>query len=227
LQTNSPPRHTQPRQQPQQQRPQQQRPQQPQQSSQPPRLDPRAQWEIDAETARLKAEVEAEGREQRRQAEAAKKARRRREQDEERQTLQFLEQEKKQKEREDEKRRRKQADIDKETERLKKQFGDQSNLLQPGRPQNQARHSTPIIQGQWPSQRPSQPPRPSPAPTQPQVSYLQAPYAHRPGASQSSFFSNGLPAPRLQPKAKKSFWGLRSQSETSAEKLKKKKSSMF
>ena len=190
-------------------------------------MDPQAQWEVDAETARLKVELEAEGREQKRQAEAAKKARKRREQEEERQTLQFLEQEKKQKEREEKERRRKQAEIDKETERLKKHFGDQSNLLQPARPQNQARHSTPIIQGQWQSQRPLQAPRPAPMPTQPQGPYLQAPFAHRPGASQSSYFSNGLPAPQLQPKVKKSFWGLRTQSETSAEKLKKKKSSMF
>tara|TARA_R110002003_G_scaffold62_21_gene5732 strand:+ start:8505 stop:10043 length:1539 start_codon:yes stop_codon:yes gene_type:complete len=241
LQTNNRPNQPQPQrtqqrpQQPQQaqrpqqpQRPHQPRPQQPpqrpQQQSQGPRLDPRAQWEIDAETARLKAQVEAEAREEKRQAEAAKKARRRREAEEERQTLQFLEQEKKQKEREEKERRRKQAEIDKETERLKKQFGDQSNLLRPSIPQ-QSRHSAPLIQGPWQTQRPSQPPRPAPVPAQPQA--YAAPGAHRPTASHSSFFSNGLPRPQPVAKPKKSFWGLRTQSETNAEKLKKKKSSMF
>jgi hypothetical protein len=197
-----------------------------QQRQQGSRLDPRAQWEIDAETARLKAQVEAEAREQKRQEEANRKLRRRQEEEEERKTLQFLEQERKQKEREEKERRRKQAEIDKETERLKKQFGDQSNLLRPS-PQPQ-RHSAPFVQQQWQTQRPSQTQRPAPVLAQPsrvQGPYLQAPSQHRPTASQSSFFSNGLPKPA--PKAKKSFWGLRAQSDTNVEKLKKKKSSMF
>jgi hypothetical protein len=63
-------------------------------------------------------------------------------------------------------------------------------------------------------------------PTQPQGPYL-APGSHRPTASHSSFFGSSLLAPQAQPKPKKSFWGLRTQSETNAEKLKKKKSSMF
>ena len=189
-----------------------------------PRLDPRAQWELEAETARLKMQVDAEAREQKRQAEAARKARRRQEQDEERKTLQFLEQERKQKEMEEKERRRKQAEVDKETERLKKQFGDQSNLMRPS-PHPQ-RHSAPLIQVQ--GARPSQ--RPAPVPAQPprmqaQGPYLQAPPQQRPAVSQSSFFSNGLPKPVA--KAKKSFWGLRTQSCENADKLKKKKSSMF
>lgn len=221
LQTHN--RPVQPQLQRQQQRPQQY--QQSQQSSQQaPRLDPRAQWEIDAETARLKSQVEAEAREQKRQAEAAKKARRRQEAEEERQTLQFLEQEKRQKEEELKERRRKQAEIDKETERLKKQFGDQSNLLQPSRPQQQARYSAPLIQGPWQTQRPL---RPAPVPAQSAGPYLQAPAMHRPAASQSSFFEDSLLQPRPMVKSKKSFWGLKSQSETNTEKLKKKKSSMF
>jgi hypothetical protein len=198
-----------------------------QQRQEGPRLDPRSQWEIEAETARLKAQAEAESREQKRQAEASRRARRRQEEEEERKTLQFLEQERKQKEREEKERRRKQAEIDKETERLKKQFGDQSNLLRPS-PQPQ-RHSAPLVQGGWQNQRPN--PRPAPVPAQPprmqQTPHVnfQTPVQQRPAASQSSFFSNGLPKPVA--KAKKSFWGLRSQSESNAEKLKKKKSSMF
>ncbi|KAJ4377524.1 hypothetical protein N0V83_000349 [Neocucurbitaria cava] len=222
---------------PNQPQPQLQRPvrQQQQPPQQPPRLDPRAQWEIDAETARLKAQVEAEAREEKRRADANRKARRKQEQEEERKTIQFLEQERKQKEREEREQRRKQAEIDKETERLRKQFGDQTSLLRPS-PQ-QHRHSAPLIQGPWQTQRPNQQvPRPAPVPAQPprvqnQAPFLQAPYlqpgGQRPAASQSSFFSNGLPKPQFQPKAKKSFWGLRTQSETNAEKLKKKKSSMF
>lgn len=212
-----------------------QRQQQPTQAppQQPPRLDPRAQWEIDAETARLKAAVEAEAREQKKQEEAARKARRRADAEEERKTMQFLETERKTKEREEKERRRKQAEVDKETERLRKQFGDQSNLLGAQRPVQPQRHSTPHVQFQTPQSGPSRPQqRPAPSPAQPAFTaspYLQ-PGGHRPTASASSFFSNGLPKPQsgqAPMKAKKSFWGLRSNSETNAEKLKKKKSSMF
>ncbi|KAF2621182.1 hypothetical protein BU25DRAFT_443938 [Macroventuria anomochaeta] len=257
----SPPRHQQSRpQQPQQpisrpqqrlqsqqnavhpQRPQQrtaQRPQHPTQAppQQPPRLDPRAQWEIDAETARLKAAVEAEARKQKKQEEVARKARRKAETEEERKTMQFLENERKSKEREEKERRRKQAEVDKETERLRKQFGDQSNLMgsqQQARPQPQPqRHSAPHVQFQTQRPGPSRPQQhPAPVPAQPVFAagpYLQ-PGGHRPTASASSFFSTGLPKPQAGQapmKAKKSFWGLRSSSETNAEKLKKKKSSMF
>ncbi|XPS73276.1 hypothetical protein M3J09_005426 [Ascochyta lentis] len=215
------------------------RPQHPTQAppQQPPRLDPRTQWEIDAETARLKAAVEAEAREQRKQEEAARKARRKAEAEEERKTLQFLENERKTKEREERERQRRQAEIDKETERLRKQFGDQSNLLgsqQQARPHPQPqRHSTPHIQFQAQRPGPSRTQqRPAPVPARPVFAagpYLQ-PGAHRPTASASSFFSNGLLKPQAGQapmKAKKSFWGLRSNSETNAEKLKKKKSNMF
>lgn len=209
-----------------------QRPQHPTQAppQQPPRLDPRAQWEIDAETARLKAAVEAEAREQKRQEEAARKARRRLEAEEERKTMQFLENERKTKEREEKEQRRKQAEVDKETERLRKQFGDQSNMLGPqqqARPQPlPQRHSAPHVQFQTQ--------RPGPAPVLAQPVFAAGPYlqpgTHRQTASASGFFSNGLPKPQAGQapmKAKKSFWGLRSNSETNAEKLKKKKSSMF
>ncbi|KAA8613594.1 hypothetical protein PtrSN002B_009483 [Pyrenophora tritici-repentis] len=91
------------------------------------------------------------------------------------------------------------------------------------------RQSAPLIQIQAP--RPNQRPAPvlaQPARPQAKVSFLQTPPQPRPAASQSSssFFSNGLPKPVA--KAKKSFWGLRTQSCESAEKLmKKKKSSLF
>lgn len=198
------------------------------------RLDPRAQWEIDAETARLKTAVEAEAREQKKQEEVARKARRKAEAEEERRTMQFLEEERKMKEREEKERRRRQAEIDTETERLRKQFGDQSNLFGSRSPQPQPqRHSVSYTQFQTQRPGPFRPQqRPAPVPAQPVLAagpYLQ-PDGHRPTASASSFFSNGLPKPQagqVPMKAKKSFWGLRSNSETNADKLKKKKSSMF
>ena len=122
----------------------------------------------------------------------------------------------------------------KETERLRKQFGDQSNLLGSQRPPAQPqRHSAPHVHFQTQRPGPSRPQqRPTPVPAQPVFAagpYLQ-PGGHRPTASASSFFSNGLPksqAGQAPMKAKKSFWGLRSNSETNPEKLRKKKSSMF
>jgi hypothetical protein len=199
------------------------------QPQQPSRTNHRTQREIDAEAARLKAQIEAEERERKRQEEAVRKARRRQEAEEERQTRQFLENERKEKEREDKERRRRQAEVDAETERLRKQFGDQSNLLAPQRPAQQPQRQ----RLSWQTQRPTQPPRtqqrPAPVPTQPgpHLGAHVQPGSHRPTASHSSFFG-GQPKPSPQPmKAKKSFWGLRTSSETTAEKLKKKKSSMF
>lgn len=196
-----------------------------------PRLDPRAQWEIEAETARLKAQVEAEAREQRRQEEINRRARRKQEEEEERKTRQFLENEERARRQVEKERRRRQAEVDKETERLRRQFGDQTNLLPPAPPQQ--RHSAPLLQGPW--QRPSPAPAPAPAPPQrprphaPQGPYLQ-PQGPQPAASQSAFFSNGLPRPTAQQQQKmkkKSFWGLRSSSESNANTLRKKQSSMF
>ncbi|KAF2009740.1 hypothetical protein BU24DRAFT_428620 [Aaosphaeria arxii CBS 175.79] len=193
------------------------------------RLDPRAQWEIDAETARLKAQVEAEAREQKRQEEVNRRARRKAEEEEARKTRKFLEQEERQRQLEEKERRRKQAEVDKETERLRKQFGDQSSLLPPTRPQQTQRHSTPSMQapaGSWQTARPAHPPRPAAA----HGPYLQPPgLAQRPAASQSSFFhsSSLRPADAQAKMKKKSFWGLRSSSENSTSTLKKKQSSMF
>ncbi|KAF1962677.1 hypothetical protein CC80DRAFT_541830 [Byssothecium circinans] len=189
------------------------------QSQSTPRLDPRSQWEIDAETARLKAQVEVEAREQRRQNELA---RQRREEEEERKTRQFLQEEERKRQRAEKERRRRQAEVEQETERLRRQFGNQSNLLPPT--QSPQRHSAPPMQTQW--QRPSHPPVQPPRPHG-QGPYLQ-PYGLKPAAaSQSTFFSNGLPKPNVNGLKKKSFWGLRSKSEANANTLKKKQSSMF
>ncbi|KAF2638672.1 hypothetical protein P280DRAFT_455859 [Massarina eburnea CBS 473.64] len=187
------------------------------------RLDPRQQWEIDAETARLKAQVEAEAREQRRRNEIE---RQRREQEEERKTRQFLQQEERRRQQAEKEQRRRQAEVDQETERLRRQFGNQSDMLPPA--QAQQRHSASLAQNQWqrPSNTPIQQSRPQPSRPQPQGPYLQ-PNGPQPAASQSTFFSNGLPKPAnpaLMKNKKKSFWGLRNKSEST---LKKKQSSMF
>jgi hypothetical protein len=181
-----------------------------------PRLDPRRQWELDAETARLREQVEAEAREQRRQAEARRK---RLEEEEERKTRQFLEDEERRRKHEEKERSRRHAETERETERLRRQFGDQSNLLPPS--QHPQRHFVPLAQG--PVHRPlvpaSQTQRPGP--------YLQPP-GPQATASQSAYFSNGLPKPSAQQKMKKkSFWGLRSASESNTATLRKKQSSMF
>lgn len=180
-----------------------------------PKLDPRQQWEIDAETARLKAHVEAEAREQQRQAEVR---RRQQEQEEERRTRQFLEQEERKRKHEEQERRRRQAEVDQETQRLRRQFGDQSNLLPPS--QHHHRHSVPLAQAPF-ENRPVPAARPGP--------YLY-PNGPQPVASQSTFFSNGLPTPiaqQQQKMKKKSFWGLRSSSDSNTNTLRKKQSSMF
>jgi hypothetical protein len=196
------------------------------------RLDPRTRWEIDAETERLKIEVENEAREYRRQEALKLRARKKTEEDEARKTRAFLEQEERQRQAADKERRRRQSEVDRETERLRRQYGVQGQgtpTLLPPQPQpQQQRHSAPLVQGAWQTQRPAN------TPMQPPISAAQGPYlqpaGHRPAASQSSFFSNGLPKPvKGEPKMKKkSFWGLRSVSEgQSSSTLRKKQSSMF
>jgi hypothetical protein len=189
------------------------------------RLDPRAQWDIDAESARLRAQVEVEAREQK---EMSRRARRKVDEEEARKTQKFLEQEERQRRKEEQERRRKQAEVDKETERLRRQFGNQSQLLAPAHPPAQQRHSAPLTQGPFP-QAQARIPAQAARPIQ-QGPYLQPPpgQGHQPTASQSSFFSNGLSRPDGQSKMKKkSFWGLRSVSESNTNTLRKKQSSMF
>lgn len=86
---------------------------------QPPSVNARTQWEIDAETARLKALVEAEGR-----------AREQAEREEQRRIKLMLEAEEKE-------RARREKEIAKETERLRKQYGRPDPPSLPPRPQAQ------------------------------------------------------------------------------------------
>jgi hypothetical protein len=81
-----------------------------------PPTDPRSQWEIDAETARLKKLQIEEERKRQRNVEAEQK------------------QIKKMLEAEDKERRRKQAEIDKETERLQRLYGQEEQQVRPRLP---------------------------------------------------------------------------------------------
>lgn len=180
-------------------------------SKPPPLPDARAQWELDAETARLKAQEEAEARERARQRREREKA-----DEAERKRLQrMVEQEEKEA-------RRKQAEVDKETERLRRLYG-----------------VTPIPQHQQPHPNssaylhpapPQQPPRPRPAVGSNGL-YVQ------PSASSSAVMMSGgnpsasssLGAPGQRPtKKKSSFFGLRSNSDDGGQRtLAKKQSTMW
>ncbi|KAF2205387.1 hypothetical protein GQ43DRAFT_26457 [Delitschia confertaspora ATCC 74209] len=193
--------------------------------------DPRSQWEMDAETARVKARVQAEERERGRLEEQARRRRQKLEEDEARKTRKLLEAEEKE-------RQRRQAVIDKETERLRRKFGDQSKLLPP--PASQQRHSLPLLRGPFQAQSHSLPdhshaPRPAyQARSVGQGPSLQPLNEHGPTASTMSFFSSASTASdrpegqRLK-SGKKSFWGLRNVSEGQGRSstLRKKGSSMF
>lgn len=187
----------------------------------PPVTNPRTQWEIDAETAALKALVEKEEREE--------KERERRDHEEQKKIKKMLEAEEKETEKE---RKRKEAEIAKETERLKKLYGVPNSNQSPPRlqfappmpprsqnnyqppPQNwnaapqqlpqyqSAPHSRPV-----PVQRPlSTPSGPSNVNTNASLSTWlqrpqQGPYLQAPGqgtASSSGFF--GLGGKKVQKK---------------------------
>ncbi|KAF9636392.1 hypothetical protein BFW01_g7288 [Lasiodiplodia theobromae] len=211
-----------------------------------PQLDPRAQWEIDAEKSRMKLAQAAEAREQRRAQEARQREKERQEEAEQRRLRRIVEAEDKQ-------RRKKAAEVDKETERLRRKYGTQENLLP------QQRHSVHGMLG--PYQRQPGPSRPTPAPQRgPQPNRLsnglfvaqQAPPPmmprpqqrppqprpqpsgswHRPAVSQSAYFGGGgeirTDEGKKLKQPKKSFFGLRSSSDESKKgKLAKKQSSMW
>lgn len=174
----------------------------------PPPTDPRSQWELDVETARLKKQVEHEER-QRRRADAAETKR----------VQKMLEEE-------DRRRQEKQRKVDRETERLKRVYGQQ----------------------QYPSPRPSKgqavtayPPAPVPRPhstsSTPYIAHNlrpphgQGPYLQpsRPGAASSSGFFGGVAPPRHQrptvPK-KSSFWHIGKKEDPSS-RLSKQRSTVF
>ena len=183
----------------------------PQQASRPPRdprvppTDPRSQWEIDAETARL-----------RQQAEAQERERRHREQAEERRIKKMLEAEEKEK-------RRQQAEIDKETERLKRIYGKDDARARPTLPprhpvQNGALGPSPFDRPQSHPQHYLQQPRPGTSP------YLAAPNGSYNASTNNLPATNPYAAARL--KNKSSIFSFNKRTEDPS-RLSKKKSSMF
>ncbi|OAL27068.1 hypothetical protein AYO20_09876 [Fonsecaea nubica] len=174
-----------------------------------PPTDPRTQWEIEAESARL-----------RRQALEEERQRRRREEEEERLTRQLLEREEK------EQRRRKQAEIQQETERLKQMYGREDASARPDLPPRdprQHRHHSEAGQSAYLETHQGQ------HPVAPYVNawggYSSGPYMSG-AASQSSFLA---PAPALQPqiKPKSSIFNFRRRSDQDTNKLQRKRSAVF
>jgi hypothetical protein len=166
-----------------------------------PPTDPRSQWEIDAETARL-----------RRQAAEEERQRRRLEQEQEKQLRRMLEAEEKEQ-------RRKQAEIDKETDRLKRLYG------QPELPQRPA--SGPSYGHRYSHPGPAQSSTylaPQPYPNA-WGGYGNSPYMSG-AASQSSFLSPANPNQRLKNKSS-IFSFRRSTSDQDGGKLTKKRSAIF
>lgn len=165
--------------------------------------DPRAQWELDAETARLRAQVEAEAREVKRQEAARRREKEKADEAETRRLRRMVEEEERQA-------RQRQEEVDRETERLRKQY----RVKPPSPLHNQHRHSEPLLS----SHQQAGPSRPGPR-----------------------FASNGLVMsganPHVTPPApatgqskmkKKSFFGLRSNSDQgSNSKLSKKASAVW
>ena len=174
----------------------------------PPPTDPRSQWEIDVETTRLKKQVELEDRE-----------RKRAEQAETKRVKAMVEAERKEA-------RRKQADIDKETDRLRREYAAEQRMMeqQAQRPNLPPRHSAPIYQQPYqqpPSQQQYQ--QPYRQASGPGGQYLQ-PYGLPGNPNATGPYNNGQPA--LKPK-RSSFFGLRSLSDDNGQKLAKKQSSVF
>ncbi|EMD00131.1 hypothetical protein BAUCODRAFT_21786 [Baudoinia panamericana UAMH 10762] len=172
-------------------------PPQPSSARPPPMPDPRANWALEAETARLRAQAEAEARREERRRREREKA----DEAEARRLQKQLEEEEKQ-------RYRKQAEVDKETERLRKMYGVQPLPSQQYPPQANSSRPQQAQTGLMP------PPVPQHRPRQSLGSnglYMQ------PSASSNALVMSGanphassLNVNPAGAKHKKSFFGLRS-----------------
>lgn len=199
-------------------------------------LDPRTKWEIEAENARIKQQEDIARRERRRKAE-----------EEERRTKKLLEAEQKAQ-------RKKQAEVDRETERLKKMYGkedEKSRQQRPNQPNHAHHHSAgPAIrvnshngsahQARYSHYMPAPPQQPAR-----QGPYMQSSTAHHSSISlrpsqphprpQSSMSYLGVPQPhptastaeipRL--KERRSIFNFLKSSDGESNRLSKKKSSVF
>ena len=206
---------------------------------QQPVQDPRRQWEIDAETARLKAQVEAEERERAKQDEHRRRERQKVDEAETKRLKKMVEQEQKELAKQEKEQRRRQAEVDKETERLRKQYGDQSQLFpaRPARNNHPYQQQRPAVSASNLTHRPHVPqlaPIPQHRPagnyapagsSRPQTRPSGSPYLMPPGssghASSSMIGSNGMP---LKEQKRPSFWNLKGDNNS---KLARKRSSMF
>ena len=171
-----------------------------------PPTDPRTQWEIDAETARLKRLANEEERQRQRNVEA-----------EQRQIKKMLEAEEKEQ-------RRRQGEIDRETERLRRQYGQEDQNVRPNLPpRHDNQHwSDPHVQINRPHTQQGY--YPTSWGTSPQPS--NGPYLGVPAGApaQSGFFGNQSDdGHRVKPK--KSFFGFRRDSD--GDRLQRKRSSQF
>lgn len=192
-------------------------------SSQSQPVHHHSQIEIDRETARLRAQLEEEERSKARAEEA-----------EVRRIKKMLKAEEKEA-------RRRQAEIDKESERLKKIYGsgqDQrvKQTKKHSSPYQSSSHSTPLLQGPFPrahSVPPQQGPRvdirsdPQLSNRQPEAEFQSLPLRHKPAASGHSGVGRDMqPAETRRTgaaKKKKSLFGLRSRSDDAGVKLSKQK----
>ncbi|KAK5191307.1 hypothetical protein LTR92_009026 [Exophiala xenobiotica] len=179
-----------------------------------PPTDPRSQWELDAETARLQRQFAEEER-----------AKRRREEEEERRTRLLLENEEK------ERRRRQQAEIDLEIERLKQLYGNEDAHarpnLPPRDPRQQRHHSESMQTAYQQSQQGSRPTAP----------YANAWGGHPASGPSSSPYMSGAASQSTmltpyssQPptlKQKSSIFSFRRRSDNDANKLQRKRSAVF
>ncbi|MCJ1223954.1 hypothetical protein MMC12_000597 [Toensbergia leucococca] len=171
-------------------------------STRPPPTDPRTQWELDAETARLKKQVEAE-----------EHARQRTSNLETKRVKKMLEAEEREA-------RRQKAEIDRETERLKKEYALEQRRLKQKMPPPSL---PPRLQ--MPPQRYSEgylQPAPSSGP------YLQPPgaaSAFLAGSSSTASLRPGDEGRRLG--GKRSFFGLGGRADAGGQRLMKKQSSVF
>ena len=174
-----------------------------------PPTDPRTQWEIEVESARLLKQTAEEDRQRQRRAE-----------EEEMLTRQMLEREEK------EQRRRQQAEIDQETQMLQRMYGQEDASARPSLPPRdprQSRHHSEAGQTAYlQSQQNLSPAAPYVDPWgRPQAGpYLTGP------ASQSTFLT---PVSDRQPRLrqKSSIFGFRRRSEQDESKLHRKRSAVF
>jgi hypothetical protein len=178
-------------------------------NTRPPPTDPRTQWELDAETARLKKQVEKEERERKRLDHAQTKRVKMMIEAEEREAARLKA----------ESDRQKQAEIDKETDRLRRVFEAEKIRAQQGglyvaQPVQRPHSAQPRMSGARPQQRTSSGP------------YMQ-PLGEDGAASSFSLAPVSGRNDGKKLKAKKSFWGLGGGSREPEGRLVKKQSSIF